>query len=309
MSKDFLDHQRKDRFMKSRLFIMSVVLCAMAQALAEVKEQTSKDYELKVQMSQAKQDELRANVKSIMDKTYTAVIAKWNSSAGTGFAGMPAGQEYQFQGSIGYKMALSKPDGAKSDADVAFLYKYNGGDNQPTTATLYAAKLKELARDVYRANLTTSYTYEIKNPVVAINVPSTPTQDHVDIAFFNELKTSATPPANQCVLPPVTTMPCSQLSWGKTQSGPDPSSWVASDRLNLTETLNREFDKRGTAEREVINRAGKIFKEWRFKQFGADEEKVPSLALVVLIYNLLQARAASAPVYTNTFTLLKDTLV
>jgi hypothetical protein len=144
--------------------------------------------------------------------------------------------------------------------------------------------------------------------VVAINVPSTPTTDHVDMAFFNELKATASPSASQCVLPPVTAMPCSQLSWGKTQSGPDPSSWVASDRLNLTETLNREFDKRGTAEREVINRAGKIFKEWRFKQFGADEEKVPSIALVTLIYNLLQARAASAPVYVNSFVLLKDTL-
>ncbi len=304
--------------MKWKLVIVmaTVTLCAMvAQARAEVSEKTSTDYENKVQMSPAKLTELRTLVEQMFSRTYSGVITRWNRDAGSGFTAMPAGQQFQFQGSIGYNMALGKPDGAKSDADVAFLYKYNGGDNQPTSGTLNAIKLKELARDVFRTDMPppspptapgSPYSYEIKNPVVAINVPATPTQDHVDVAFFNELKDTANPSRATCVLPPVTTMPCSQLSWGSPAPGGDPSSWVASDRLNLTATLNTGFDANPT-NRALINRAGKIFKEWRFGlgQYAADEEKVPSLALITLMYNLLKGGSVN---YTNTFILLRDTL-
>lgn len=127
-------------------------------------------------------------------------------------------------------MALSLPDRAKSDADVAFLYQHNNGNTtQPSSPTVYASKLKELARDAFRAKYG-NYTYEIKNPVVAINVPVTGlTDDHVDVAFFDSLQRTNPPSPVTCVTGAVQTSPCSELNWGTTP----PNSGSAQDQSKV----------------------------------------------------------------------------
>lgn len=164
--------------------ILAAMLCAESkEAFARVDEATSKNYEVSVQMTATKEQQLRDLATTIINSTYNDVLTRWNGVT-TGFTGFPQGQNIQFQGSIGYHMALSLPDRAKSDADVAFLYQYkNGGTTQPSSSTVYASKFKELARDAFRARYA-NYTYEVKNPVVAINVPVPGlTDDHVDVAF------------------------------------------------------------------------------------------------------------------------------
>lgn len=104
------------------------------------------------------------------------------------------------------------------------------------------------------------------------------------------------------------------MNWGTTPpnsgSAQDQSKWEPNDRLNLTAILNNAFDRNPTP-RELTNRAGKIFKEWRFKIYSdmgqdvTEYEKVPSIALITLMYNVLNGASTS---YSNTFDLLAAAL-
>lgn len=291
--------------MRLRLVTALGALCTIAtNAPAQITEATAAAYVKKVEMPVATQDDLKKQAQDIIDKSYNTVLVDWNTLGGQYNA---PSLKYQFQGSLGYKMALSLPVEAKSDVDVAFLYLYRTGNNQPSSPQ--ASRLKESARNVFK-NFFPSYTYEIKDPVVVINKGTGASADHFDVAFFGELTAQGTaPPATTCVNTQARNLPCSELNWGVTSGT---SSWPANDRLNLTETLNMVFDR---AEHTIYSHeAGKIFKEWRYQVYRTPDtdvvaaEKPPSIALVTLLYNYMKTEPAQPTYGKNAFVLLRNTI-
>ena len=302
--------------MRLRFVMVLGALCAMpASALAQITEATAAAYVKKVEMPDSTQSSLKQQAQTIIDATYTGVLSSWNAVGANKFTARTV--RLQFQGSLGYNMALSLPAEAKSDVDVAFLYLYNSGNNQPQppnppNPAFSPVQLKDRARDVFK-NAYPSYTYAIKDPVVVIQKGTGTAADHFDIAFFDELIASgATPPSSTCVNTSVKTSPCSELNWGtSTNWGTtgNQQNWSPSDRLNLNGTLNAVFD--GRQDSLQIHEAGKIFKEWRYKVYATPDsdvdspEKPPSIALVTLLYNFLKTNPTP---YSNAFVLLRDTI-
>ena len=304
--------------MRLRFVMVLGALCAMsASALAQITEATAAAYVRKVEMPASTQASLKQQAETIINATYSGVLSSWNAVGANKFSARTV--KLQFQGSLGYNMALSLPAEAKSDVDVAFLYLYNSGNNQPQPPNppnpgFSPVQLKEKARDVFKSTYST-YTYAIKDPVVVIQKGTGTAADHFDIAFFDELIASgATPPSSTCVNTAVKTSPCSELNWGTSTTWGttgNQQNWSPSDRLNLNGTLNAVFDR--PQDSLQIHEAGKIFKEWRYKAYSAVDsdvdspEKPPSIALVTLLYNFLKTKPTTY-YNNNAFVLLRDTI-
>ena len=303
--------------MKLRFVLVLGALCvAPASAPAQITEATAAAYVKKVEMPVSTQNSLKQQAETIINATYGNVLSNWNQVGANKFSARSV--KLQFQGSLGYNMALSLPAGAKSDVDVAFLYLYNSGTNQPQppnppSPSFSPVQLKEIARNVFK-NAYPAYTYEIKDPVVVIQQGTGTAADHFDVAFFDELiATGATPPSSTCVNTAVKTSPCSELNWGTSNTWGttgNQQNWTANDRLNLNGTLNAVFDR--SQDSLQIHEAGKIFKEWRYQAYTAADsdvdspEKPPSIALVTLLYNFLRTKPSTY--YNNAFVLLRETI-
>lgn len=303
--------------MRLRFVMVLGALCvAPASAPAQITEATAAAYVKKVEMPVSTQNSLKQQAETIINTTYGNVLSNWNQVGANKFSARTV--KLQFQGSLGYNMALSLPAGAKSDVDVAFLYLYNSGNNQPQppnppSPSFSPVQLKEIARNVFRSAYP-AYTYEIKDPVVVIQQGTGTAADHFDVAFFDELiATGATPPSSTCVNTAVKTSPCSELNWGTSPTWGttgNQQNWSPNDRLNLNGTLNAVFDR--SQDSLQIHEAGKIFKEWRYQAYTAADsdvdspEKPPSIALVTLLYNFLKTKPSTY--YNNAFVLLRETI-
>ena len=303
--------------MRLRFVMVLGALCvAPASAPAQITEATAAAYVKKVEMPVSTQNSLKQQAETIINTTYGNVLSNWNQVGANKFSART--MKLQFQGSLGYNMALSLPAGAKSDVDVAFLYLYNSGNNQPQppnppSPSFSPVQLKELAQNVFK-NAYPAYTYEIKDPVVVIQQGTGTAADHFDVAFFDELiATGATPPSSTCVNTAVKTSPCSELNWGTSPTWGttgNQQNWSPNDRLNLNGTLNAVFDR--SQDSLQIHEAGKIFKEWRYQAYTAADsdvdspEKPPSIALVTLLYNFLKTKPSTY--YNNAFVLLRETI-
>lgn len=152
--------------MRLSFVVVLGALCAMpACVLAQITEAPAA-YVNKVEMPVATQNSLKQQAETIINTTYSGVLGGWNQVGANKFGARTV--KLQFQGSLGYNMALSLPAGAKSGVDVAFLYLYNSGNNQPQppnppSPAFSPVQLKEIARNVFK-NAYPAYTYEIKDP-------------------------------------------------------------------------------------------------------------------------------------------------
>ncbi|CAI1058466.1 Uncharacterised protein [Serratia entomophila] len=193
---------------------------------------------------------------------YNASFKKLYSFEGWGKYGHFSDVNMALQGSIAYGMALAD----SSDLDIAFVYKYNHGNSM---YCLDPVKLKEDAIDIFKSTFGDEYIYTIKSPVVNLrnNV------NDIDIAFFNMLNEST----GECLVD----NKCSELNYGKDEIT---AEWYESERLSLYSVMDKVFGI-GTEKRDLINRTGKMFKVWRSKIFPNDEERVPSIALVTMLYD------------------------
>ena len=303
--------------MRLKFVIFMAAVCMMLTSVrAQITEAVAADYVKKVEMPLSTENSLRQEAEAIINTTYNGVLNSWNQVGGNKFS--PRSVKLQFQGSLGYHMALSLPAGAKSDVDVAFLYLYNNGNNQPQppnppNPSFTPLQLKERARDVFR-NSYPAYAYTIKDPVVVMERGTGTAADHFDIAFFDELIASgATPPSTTCVNTTSRTFPCSELNWGTSPNWgtvANQQNWTPNDRLNLNGTLNAVFDP--SPYTLQIHEAGKIFKEWRYQAYltadtdVGDAGKPPSIALVTLLYNYLRTQSSGR--HDNAFVLLRNTI-
>lgn len=92
---------------------------------------------------------------------------------------------------------------------------------------------------------------------------------------------------------------CSELNYGKDEIT---AEWYESERLSLYSVMDKEFGI-GTEKRDLINRTGKIFKVWRSKVFPNDEERVPSIALVTMLYDFSKEKGEEYDYVKSTDTL------
>ncbi|MCA6220941.1 hypothetical protein KZ793_10405 [Photorhabdus sp. UCH-936] len=186
----------------------------------------------------------------------------------------------EVQGSLAYGMALA----SSSDLDIAFVYKYNNGDSMDR---LSPVKLKADAVNAFKEVFGSKYNYTIKTPVVNL---SNRTED-IDIAFFNVLNKST----------PLCSIykRCSELNYGQDAAT---SEWYRSERLSLYSELDSVFSKK-TPKREIINRSGKILKVWREKIFSDQDVKIPSIALVTMMYDFSKDKGTTYNYNKSTDTL------
>ncbi|WP_337047255.1 hypothetical protein [Serratia liquefaciens] len=266
--------------MKSKIInVLCVSLVSFSSvSFAEIPESRMINYEKKVSISKEKEvalNKLGEDVyKSSVDKLYSQ--KNWGKYGAFTKVGM------EVQGSLAYGMALND----SSDLDIAFIYQYNGGASM---SVLDPVALKHDAVNAFKDVFGNRFKYAVKDPVVNL---SNATED-VDIAFFNILKSSK----SECS----TTNRCSELNYGKDSSS---AGWYLSERLSLYGKFDDLFTK-NTTKRNVINRAGKLFKLWRGNVFSKEEVKIPSIALVTMMYDFSKDKG-SAYSFNKSTDLLRD---
>lgn len=245
-------------------------------SVAAVPEARMADYESKVSMSKSKQEKLI----KLGDSVYSSSSDKLYSSKYWGKFGTFSKVGVEVQGSLAYGMALDK----SSDLDIAFVYKYNSGSSM---AKLNPVELKKDAVSAFKEVFGNRFNYTIKDPVVNLSNKN----EDIDVAFFNVLNKST-------VLCGVAKK-CSELNYGK---DPATAGWYLSERLSLYSEFDNVFSK-NTKKREMVNRTGKFFKLWRENTFPGDVAKIPSIALVTMIYDFSKEKGSAYPFLKSTDTL------
>lgn len=241
------------------LVTLSVVTSVISfSGYAKVSEERMIKYEEKISMSDAEKQRLIKLQNDIYSRSVDTLYSKKYWGAFGTFDKISV----ETQGSLAYGMALSD----SSDLDIAFVYKYNDGSSM---GSVNAYTLKKVAVDAFTEVFGGEYNYSIKAPVVNLSNG----KDDVDIAFFNQLKDSRPSCSNA--------NRCSELAYGNSI---DTGSWYLSERLSLYSVFDKEFTV-GTSKRQSIDRAGKILKTWRKIRFSQEKNKVPSIALVTLLYD------------------------
>ncbi|MCW7550488.1 hypothetical protein OO184_21780 [Photorhabdus sp. APURE] len=245
-------------------------------SIGAIQETRMINFENKISLPKSTEEQLY----KLGNELYSASVDKLYSAKYWGKYGTFSKVGIEVQGSLAYGMALAGP----SDLDIAFVYKYNNGDSMHT---LSPVKLKDDAVNAFKEVFGSKYNYTIKIPVVNL---SNSTED-IDIAFFNVLNKSA----------PLCSIDkrCSELNYGKDDAT---SEWYRSERLSLYSELDNVFSKK-TPKREIINRSGKILKVWREKIFSDQEVKIPSIALVTMIYDFSKDNGAKYNYNKSTDTL------
>lgn len=257
---------------RTTLVTLSVVASVISfSGYAKVSEERMIKYEKKISMSNAEKKRLIKLQNDIYQRAVDTLYSKkyWGNFGTFNKISVEA------QGSLAYGMALSD----SSDLDIAFVYKYNAGSRM---GSVNAYTLKKVAVDAFTEVFGGEYNYSIKAPVVNLSNG----KDDVDIAFFNQLKYSRPLCSN--------VNRCSELAYGNYA---DTGSWYLSERLSLYSVFDKEFTV-GTSKRQSIDRAGKILKIWRKIRFSQEENKVPSIALVTLLYGFNKSHPAFK--YENT---------
>ncbi|EDA2329449.1 hypothetical protein A3S85_24185, partial [Salmonella enterica subsp. enterica serovar Enteritidis] len=150
-------------------------------------------------------------------------------------------------------------------------------------------QFKNIAINSFKSTFGNKYVYTIKAPVVNLK---NKTED-IDIAFFNIL--------SQSTMLCSTANRCSELNYGKDSAT---ASWYKSERLSLYSKLDEVFSV-NTDKRKLINRAGKIFKVWRSKTFSTQTVKVPSIALVTIMYDFKKDKN-NPDNYSSSIEMLRD---
>lgn len=247
-------------------------------AVAEISESRMASYEKNVSLSKEKEEQLN---KLGMD-IYNASSGKLYSSKYWGRYGNFSKVGMEVQGSLAYGMALNE----SSDLDIAFVYKYNNGGSM---VKLNPVELKKDAVKAFREVFGVRFSYIIKDPVVNLKNKN----EDIDVAFFNVLKEST--------LLCSAAKKCSELNYGKDSNT---AGWYLSERLSLYSEFDNVFSK-NTKKRETINRAGKFFKLWRGNIFPGDVPKIPSIALVTMIYDFSKEKGAGYP-FSKSTDILRD---
>ncbi|QHM74730.1 hypothetical protein C7M52_00672 [Mixta theicola] len=261
-----------------RLVVTQLVLLSLlygSVASASISEVKSIAYENKISMPEAKKKELHNLTERLFNDTKNPLFNSYWRKYGDF---LPLGVEVQ--GSLAYGMALAD----SSDLDIAFVYSYNHGSSM---GNLNPVELKQKAVEAFKYIYGNLYNYEIKLPVVNLKND----EQDIDVAFFNVLSKDD----RNCLV----VNRCSELNYGKDTAT---AGWYLSERLNLYKKLDEVFTK-NTTKRASINRAGKFFKIWRTKSFVSDEVKIPSIALVTIMYDFDAGRHY---IYKNTIETLRD---
>src|SRR5471030_999265 len=262
--------------------VLFLFLAISSYAHAYVPEVSMKIYERQISLSEQQQQQLINEGKNLYSKAIDIILSDhyW------GKYGEFTGVAEETQGSLAYGMALKD----SSDLDIGFVYKYNGGASQKN---INAFTLKQEALEAIKSVFGTRYTYTMKQPVINIKGKCV----DIDIAFFNELKNSTA----LCS----TTKRCSEMNVGVDNTT---ATWNLSEKMSLYRRFDEVFSK-NSYKREMINRVGKLLKEWRAIQFSDAEVKVPSVALISGLYAYIDHLNTSAETkYLNSINLLSDTV-
>lgn len=240
--------------------VLPIVLFISAGANAYVPEEIMEKYDRSISLSKDRQKELQVLAGDIYSKTIGNILSSkyWGRHGDFRAVGV------EIQGSLAYGMALA----GNSDLDIAYVYKYEDGRRQKD---INAFTLKDEALNALQESLGPDYRYRIKFPVINVQGKG----EDIDIAFFNELKSSTV----RCSVQ----NRCSELNYGVSPSTAD---WLLSERLSLYSNFDRVF---GTGEyrENMINRVGKFLKMWRSVRFDGDKDRVPSIALVSGLYQFV----------------------
>lgn len=259
------------------LYILPIIFTANL-SLAAIPEQRIINYENRISIPKNIKDKLDELTFSI----YTKTIDKFFQKKYWGKYGTFSKVNVEQQGSLAYEMAIAN----SSDLDIAFVYKYNNGESM---SKLNPIKLKNDAINIFKEVFGKKYKYMIKNHVINLSNNT----DNIDIAFFNLLNKSK----GECSI----YNRCAELNYGKDSST---AKWYLSERLALYSKLDDIFTK-NTEKRNLINRVGKILKVWREKIFAKEKTKIPSIALVTMLYDFSKEKATSYH-YTNSIDTLRD---
>ncbi|WP_072164808.1 hypothetical protein [Photorhabdus aegyptia] len=263
-------HNKSFSLLPATLFFFS------SFSIGAIQEMRMINFENKISLPRSTEEQLY----KLGNELHSASVDKLYSARYWGKYGTFSKVGMEVQGSLAYGMALA----SSSDLDIAFVYKYNNGESMNRLSPI---ELKVDAVNVFKEVFGSRYNYTIKAPVVNL---SNRTED-IDIAFFNVLNKS-TP---LCSI----NKRCSELNYGK---DPATSEWYLSERLSLYSELDNVFSKK-TSKREIINRSGKILKVWREKIFSDQDVKIPSIALVTMIYDFSKDKGATYNYNKSTDTL------
>lgn len=265
----------------AQLFLIpGIIFCGSVQA--SVPEINMEIYDAQISLSPQDQEILINEGRDLYSRTINILTSEKYWGKHGDFTGI----DEETQGSLAYGMALK----GNSDLDIGFVYKYNDGESQKS---LNAFTLKQEALDAFKSVLGDTYTYTLKYPV--INIAGNGVD--IDVAFFNELKEST----DVCSV----TNRCSEMNVGIDDMT---SAWNLSERLSLYSRFDTVFST-NSHKRTMINRVGKLLKQWRSIQFANSVIKVPSIALISGLYQYIDYLNNSSLIdYTNSIKLLSHTV-